>query len=38
MQYFDINGRYVRNRTMRAGMETAFKGTTMQGKFPGGIL
>ena len=29
---------YVRNRTMMAGMEMAFKGTMMQGKFPGGIL
>ena len=38
MQYFYINGRYVRNRTMMAGMEMSFKGTTMQGKFPGGIL
>ena len=38
MQYFYINGRYVRNRTMMAGMEMAFKGTTMQGKFPGVIL
>ena len=38
MQYFYINGRYVRNRTMMAGLESAFKGTTMQGKFPGGIL
>ena len=38
MQYFYINGRYVRNRTMMAGMEMAFKGTMMQGKFPGGIL
>ena len=38
MQYFYINGRYVRNRTLMAGMEMAFKGTTMQGKFPGGIL
>ena len=38
MQYFYINGRYVRNRTMMAGMEMAFKGTTMPGKFPGGIL
>lgn len=38
MQYFYINGRYVRNRTMMAAMETAFKGTTMQGKFPGGLL
>ena len=38
MQHFYINGRYVRNRTMMAALETAFKGTTMQGKFPGGIL
>ena len=38
MQHFYINGRYVRNRIMMAGMEMAFKGTMMQGKFPGGIL
>ena len=38
MQHFYINGRYVRNRIIMAGMEMAFKGTTMQGKFPGGIL
>ena len=38
MQHFYINGRYVRNRTRMAGMEMAFKGTMMQGKFPGGIL
>ena len=38
MQHLYINGRYVRNRTMMAGMEMAFKGTMMQGKFPGGIL
>ena len=38
MQHFYINGRYVRNRTMMAGMEMAFKGTMIQGKFPGGIL
>ena len=38
MQHFYINGRYVSNRTMMAGMEMAFKGTMMQGKFPGGIL
>ena len=38
MQHFYINGRYVRNRTMMAGMEMAFKGTMMQGKFAGGIL
>lgn len=38
MQIFFINGRYVKNRTMMAAMESAFKGTTMQGKFPGGVL
>ena len=38
MQHFYINGRYVRNRTIMAGMEMAFKGTMMQGKFPGGVL
>ena len=38
MQHFYINGRYVRNRTIMAGMEMAYKGTMMQGKFPGGIL
>ena len=37
-QYFYINGRYVKNRTMMAAMENAYKGTLMQGKFPGGIL
>lgn len=38
MQIFFINGRYVKNRTMMAALESAFKGTTMQGKFPGGVL
>ena len=38
MQVFFINGRYVKNRTMMAAMEAAFKGTMMQGKFPGGVL
>ena len=38
MQVFFINGRYVKNRTMMAAMENAYKGTTMQGKFPGGVL
>jgi DNA mismatch repair protein MutL len=37
-QLFYINGRYIKNRTVMAAMETAFKGTAMQGKFPGGIL
>lgn len=38
MQYFHINGRNVRNRTMMAALEGAYKGTMMQGKFPGCIL
>ncbi len=38
MQLFYVNGRYIKNRTIMAAMETAFKGTAMQGKFPGGIL
>lgn len=38
MQYFYINGRYVRNRTMMAALETAYKGTLMHGKFPGCVL
>lgn len=38
MQFFFINGRYVKNRTMMAALEAAYKGTLMQGKFPGCIL
>ncbi len=38
MQYFFINGRYVKNRTMMAAIEAAFKGTLMTGRFPGCIL
>ena len=37
-QHFFVNGRYVKNRTMMAGLENAYKGTMMQGKFPGAIL
>ena len=37
-QHFYVNGRYVKNRTMMAALENAYKGTTMQGKFPGAIL
>ena len=37
-QHFFVNGRYVKNRTMMAALENAYKGTMMQGKFPGGIL
>lgn len=38
MQYFYINGRFVKNRTMMAALEAAYKGTVMQGKFPGCVL
>ncbi|MFI3169529.1 MAG: DNA mismatch repair endonuclease MutL [Faecalibacterium sp.] len=38
MQYFYINGRYVKNRTMMAALEAAYKGTLMHGKFPGAVL
>ena len=37
-QYFYINGRFVKNKTMMAALETAYKGTVMQGKFPGCVL
>ena len=33
-----MNGRYVKNRTMMAALENAYKGTMMQGKFPGAVL
>ena len=32
-QHFFVNGRYVKNRTMMAALENAYKGTMMQGKF-----
>ena len=38
MQYFYINGRFVKNGTMMAALENAYKGTVMQGKFPGCVL
>ena len=38
MQFFFINGRFVKNRTMMAALENAYKGTLMQGKFPGCVL
>ena len=37
-QHFFVNGRYVKNRTMMTALENAYKGTVMQGKFPGGVL
>ena len=38
MQYFFVNGRFVKNRTMMAALEQAYRGTMLQGKYPGGIL
>lgn len=38
MQFFFINGRFVKNRTMMAALEQAYRGTTMVGKFPGCVL
>lgn len=37
-QHFYVNGRYVKDRTMMAALENAYKGTLMQGKYPGAIL
>ena len=38
MQFFYLNGRFVKNRTMMAALENAYKGTLMQGRFPGCLL
>ncbi len=38
MQYFYVNGRFVKNRTMMAALEQAYRGTLMRGKFPGCVL
>lgn len=38
MQFFYVNRRFVRDRTMMAALEAAYKGVTMQGKYPGCVL
>ena len=38
MQFFFVNGRFVKNRTLMAALEAAYKGVMMQGKFPGCVL
>lgn len=38
MQYFFVNGRSVRNGTITAAFENAYKNSVMVGKFPGGVL
>ena len=38
MQYFFVNGRSVKNTTIMAAFESAYKNSVMVGKFPGGVL
>ncbi len=38
LQFFFLNGRFVKNRTMMAALEQAYRGSSMQGKFPGCVL
>ncbi len=38
MQFSFINGRFVKNKTVIAAVENAYKGTVMTGKFPAYIL
>ena len=38
MQFFFINGRIVRSKTMMAALEQAYKNTIMVGKFPACVL
>ncbi len=38
MQYFFVNGRSVKNGTITAAMENAYKNSVMVGKFPAGVL
>ncbi len=38
MQYFFLNGRCVKNRTIGAALEEAYRDSIMVGKFPGCVL
>ncbi len=38
MQYFFINGRYVKSTTAMAALEAAYKNSIMTGKYPGCVL
>lgn len=38
MQYFFVNGRSIKNGTITAAFENAYKNSVMVGKFPGGVL
>ena len=37
-QYFMLNGRFIRSRTMSAALEEAYRGSIMTGKYPGCVL
>ena len=37
-QFFFVNGRYVKSRTMTAALEEAYRNQKMVGKFPGCVL
>lgn len=37
-QYFMLNGRFIRSRTMAAALEEAYRGSMMVGKYPGCVL
>lgn len=38
MQYFFLNGRYIKSRSCMASMENAYKNSVMVGKFPSCVL
>lgn len=38
MQYFFVNGRYIKNKAISTALEEAFKNSIMVGKFPGAVL
>ncbi len=38
MQFFFLNGRFVKSRTAVAALEEAYKGTVMVGKFPACVI
>lgn len=38
MQFFFINGRFVKSPKMMAALENAYRGIMMQGRFPGCVL
>ena len=37
-QYFILNGRFIRSRTLGAALEEAYRGSIMTGKYPGCVL